>query len=111
MRALIVSLLASSFLLGAATACSEPRVCENEGNCCSDDDCDSGSLCDIDVACSPPSGPFGSSECSDVSGDLMCHVKCGASRVDMECEDGMGTCTEVSYAKGGDNYETFYACF
>ncbi len=108
----ILPLFALTFVIVAACADDPSPVqkCEDEAlrECCIDSDCDQG-ICDFDYICSP--GPDDSLECSEGSGDQLCHVLCKAEQANQPCADGAGTCTKIERFQGGDHGVDAFACF
>ncbi|MEZ4448063.1 MAG: hypothetical protein R3B09_01205 [Nannocystaceae bacterium] len=84
--------------------------CESEGKgeCCDDDACAAGSICDFDYVCSP--APGGEVQCGEPSGDRACHVTCSEDQEGDACSGG-GSCTRIERFAGGDAGEARYACF
>ena len=109
-KVLPLFLLALTLVTACANNPDPVQECEDEAlrECCIDSDCAEG-ICDFDYICSP--GPDDTLECSEGSGDRICHVLCKAEEANQPCAEGAGTCTEIERFQGGDQGAQVFACF
>ena len=78
--------------------CQDSGTCE----CVSNAACGEGAICDYNYLCSPtPSGV----QCSEPSGDQMCHELCEGT-----CPIAGQECVEIEQFQGGDSSQTFKIC-